>query len=98
MNGSSISVVSVVWVYYFAGALPFRLATFGSGSGSIWLDTVSCNGSEARLLDCPADPVGSHNCGHSEDAGVQCQDIGIDIGAYMNRTNDHGHNYFRFWR
>ena len=57
MNGSSISVVSVVWVYYFAGALPFRLATFGSGSGSIWLDTVSCNGSEARLLDCPADPT-----------------------------------------
>ena len=58
----------------FAGAL---VATFGSGSGRIWLDNVRCNGSEARLIDCPADPIGSHDCGHSEDAGVRCQDIGV---------------------
>ena len=23
-------------------------------------------------MDCPANAIGSHNCGHSEDAGVRC--------------------------
>ena len=48
--------------------------TFGFtiGAGQIWLDNVRCLGSESRLIDCPANPLGSHNCGHSEDAGVRC--------------------------
>ena len=46
--------------------------TFSAGSGSIWLDNVRCSGSETRLLSCPANSVGSHNCVHSEDAGVIC--------------------------
>ena len=47
-------------------------ATFGQGSGQIWLDNVLCTGSEIRLIDCPANAIGSHNCAHSEDAGVRC--------------------------
>ena len=43
------------------------------GTGSIFLDNVRCVGTETRLMACPANPVGSHNCGHSEDAGVTCQ-------------------------
>ena len=39
-------------------------------SGSIWLDDLSCNGNEERLLDCTARSIGSHNCGHHEDVGV----------------------------
>ena len=42
------------------------------GSGRIWLDNVECTGSETRLVDCRANPLGTHNCGHSEDAGVMC--------------------------
>ena len=42
------------------------------GTGSIWLDEVNCAGTEARLIDCPADPLGIHDCRHSEDAGVDC--------------------------
>ena len=42
------------------------------GTGPIWLDNVACHGTEARLVDCPANPLGSHDCVHAEDAGVRC--------------------------
>ena len=42
------------------------------GTGSIWLDDVFCSGSESRLADCSANPIGVHNCRHSQDAGVRC--------------------------
>ena len=45
---------------------------FTNGVGQIWLDNVGCRGTETRLIDCPASPLGSHNCGHIEDAGVRC--------------------------
>ena len=48
-------------------------APFGQGSGQIWLDDVRCAGTEARLIDCPANPIGTENCNHAEDAGVVCQ-------------------------
>ncbi|XP_046901314.1 soluble scavenger receptor cysteine-rich domain-containing protein SSC5D-like [Hypomesus transpacificus] len=47
-------------------------ASFGQGSGPIWLDDVGCSGSEATLAVCPHPPFGSHNCDHGEDAGVVC--------------------------
>ena len=47
-------------------------ATFGQGSGPIILDNVQCTGREARLFDCPANPIGRHDCVHSEDASVRC--------------------------
>ena len=35
-----------------------------------------CTGNENSLLDCAAgEEVGSHNCDHSEDAGVRCEGI-----------------------
>ena len=42
------------------------------GVGQIWLDEVRCFGNESRLIDCPTDPHGSHDCGHHEDAGILC--------------------------
>ncbi|KAK3287455.1 hypothetical protein CYMTET_5039 [Cymbomonas tetramitiformis] len=47
-------------------------ATFGSGSGTIWLDDVACDGAERSLDICGHYGWGQHNCGHSEDAGVKC--------------------------
>ncbi len=44
----------------------------GTGGMRIWLDDVDCAGNETRLIDCPAGPLGRHNCAHTEDAGVSC--------------------------
>ena len=65
-------VKSLLWLTYNTGATALSRATFGQGTGQIWLDDVACTGSESRLIDCPASPLGSHNCQHSEDAGVRC--------------------------
>ena len=48
-------------------------AGFGQGSGSIWLDNVTCTGSELMLVNCSHLGVGAtRSCSHSEDAGVRC--------------------------
>uniref|UniRef100_A0A671KPJ3 SRCR domain-containing protein n=1 Tax=Sinocyclocheilus anshuiensis TaxID=1608454 RepID=A0A671KPJ3_9TELE len=45
-------------------------AHFRQGSGQIWLDDVGCSGSESLLSQCSHPSIGTHNCGHHEDAGV----------------------------
>uniref|UniRef100_A0A1X7STL2 SRCR domain-containing protein n=1 Tax=Amphimedon queenslandica TaxID=400682 RepID=A0A1X7STL2_AMPQE len=50
-------------------------ASLGQGYGSIFLDNLHCSGNEASLFSCPHNGVSNHNCGHNEDAGVQCYGI-----------------------
>lgn len=58
-------------------SIAVRSAGFGElGNHTILLDQLLCTGNESSLLDCIAgEVVGSHNCDHSEDAGVRCEGI-----------------------
>ena len=48
-------------------------AGFSQGSGSIWLDSVTCIGNESTLASCGHLGVGvTRSCNHYEDAGVRC--------------------------
>jgi len=56
-------------------------AGFGQGSGSIWLDSVMCTGSESRLAHCGHLGINvTRSCSHAEDAGVRCD---RSQGTYM---------------
>ncbi|XP_023575408.1 HHIP-like protein 1 [Octodon degus] len=57
-----------------------KRAEFGEGRAlPILLDDVRCTGSERTLLQCTHAGVGSHNCGHEEDAGVVCSHRDPDL-------------------
>ena len=63
-------------LHCISDVVPLSQGYFGqSTSRSIYLDNVVCNGDESSLLDCEHEPVGVHNCDHSEDAGVRCEGI-----------------------
>ena len=62
---------------YSTAATIITRAGYGQGTGPVWLDNVACTGRESRLIDCRANPIGSHNCVHSEDAGVICAPLFI---------------------
>ncbi|POI25714.1 hypothetical protein CIB84_010536 [Bambusicola thoracicus] len=49
-----------------------KSASFGEGSGPIWMDDVNCTGAETALSKCETSLWGVHNCNHGEDAGVVC--------------------------
>ena len=63
-----------------AGGKVYTSAQFGAGSGQIFLDDVHCTSSSDQLLECPSRPILSHNCNHSNDAGVGCE------GVWSNRV------------
>lgn len=70
--------IEVFWVFFSpsvhdSGVAKARvMAYFGEGTGPIHVDNVKCSGEERSLADCIKQAPGTHNCRHSEDAGVIC--------------------------
>ena len=56
-----------------AGGIAYSNAHFGAGTGPIYLDDVTCTSSASQLLECSSQPILTHNCLHSADAGVGCE-------------------------
>ena len=47
-------------------------ASYGQGTGDIFLDLLGCAGTESRLIDCFHRGLGIERCTHSQDAGAVC--------------------------
>lgn len=43
-------------------------------TGRIWLDNLSCSGTEKSVTECASRGWGNSDCTHDEDAGVICKD------------------------
>ena len=58
----------------FTDGQPRYSAFYTQGLGKIWLDYVSCTGTERGLNECPHMGWNDiRSCSHSEDAGVICE-------------------------
>ena len=65
-------IIIVILSYLVAGISIGNNVKSGNSSQPIYLDDVSCIGTETSLLDCYHNGIGQHNCDHSEDTGVIC--------------------------
>ena len=70
-----------------------RYGRFGAGSVDqpIFLDEVSCTGTEKRLAYCPDPDWTYHDCNHNEDAAVICTNYSkncyVDISNHCFRIS-----------
>ena len=69
-----MSLFYFILIFYSSAYTYYNSAYFGQGTGPIWLDDLSCSGSELTLLQCSHNGLGNHNCGHGEDASVRCSE------------------------
>ena len=67
------SSFSTVYTFSLPGSVPTRNASYGEGTGRIWLSNVECAGSERKLMDCTVTTDDTELCTHASDAGVRCQ-------------------------
>ena len=48
------------------------VSDYGVGQRQIWIDDISCNGTERHLNECSHAGWGVHNCQHYEDVAISC--------------------------
>ncbi|KAL5022249.1 hypothetical protein ScPMuIL_001404 [Solemya velum] len=74
----------------------YNSARFGEGKGEIWLDEVSCDGSEKRLQDCKHGQWGVHHCKHDQDVWLACFGLISDIRLVGGNNVNEGRVEIRF--
>ena len=57
---------------YGTAVAALHRASYGQGSGPIWLSYLNCIGTEWTIRNCSHRGWGNHHCGHWEDASVKC--------------------------
>ena len=71
---------------YFTATRAWPGAHFGWGTGPIHMDDLNCTGNEIGLNQCKFRGWGSHDCWHSQDAGVECNSSKL---LFPDRCNMH---------
>eukprot|EP01084_Bolivina_argentea_P125667 222619_1 len=65
---------------------------YGAGNGRIWLDTLVCNDTNSRIIECNHEEWGDVDCQHTEDISVICTDYlynDTDTFDYYNCSIEH---------
>ncbi len=57
---------------YEGAAKIFYRASYGEGTGPIWVDQIQCKPEHQSILDCSHNGWGVNDCSHREDASVEC--------------------------
>ena len=74
-NGCLIFSNIIFNIIHYTVATARTNAYFGSGTGPIYLEDVTCSSSDTSILQCTSDPLLSGGCTHYQDAGVECEGI-----------------------
>ena len=75
MSPFIIAIHKIILTSFQTKGAELLLGTEEDGTGPIFLDRVSCDGSETRLLECirGVAPIGVHFCDHTDDVVISCQ-------------------------
>lgn len=84
-NASKCLIIIKICCVCRGAARARTMAYFGEGKGPIHVDNVKCTGHERSLADCIKQDIGTHNCRHSEDAGVICDHLSKKVPGNSNK-------------
>ena len=84
-GGYNFIGLTIMWLMITLRYHGHSLGHVNPGNGTIWLDQVSCNGTETDIASCPRNDWGSHDCDHSEDVSITCGRLTSTRGIIKTR-------------